>query len=126
MDRIKKATIQSIKPIINMIPFFVGILLLISLIEEAIPQSFYTNVFSKNIFLDSIIGTIIGGISTGSSVTSYVMGGEFLKQGISLVAITAFLISWVTIGILQFAAETYYFGKKFTIIRNILSFIFQF
>jgi hypothetical protein len=34
------------------------------------------------------------------------------------------LISWVTVGIIQIPAESYFFGKKFTITRNIISFVF--
>ncbi len=99
--------------------------MLISLINTAIPKSFYEQIFSKNIFLDSIIGALVGSISAGSSMISYIMGGEFLIQGVSLVAITAFLISWVTVGVLQFPAESYFLGKKFAILRNLVSFIFS-
>jgi uncharacterized membrane protein YraQ (UPF0718 family) len=125
MQRIKKIAIQSAKPLINMFPFFLGMVLLISFVNTAIPKTFYEKIFSKNIFLDSIIGSSLGSILAGNSITSYVMGGEFLRQGVSLVAVTAFLVSWVTVGILQFVVEVHYFGKKFTIIRNLLSFVFS-
>jgi len=125
MNKIKKTVLQSIKPLIKIFPFFVGIILLISLINSAISKSFYQKIFSKNIFLDSLIGTSLGSIFAGNSITSYIMGGEFLQQGVSLVAVTAFLVAWVTVGVLQFVVEAYYFGKKFTILRNILSFIFS-
>jgi len=121
----KKTAIQSVKPLINMFPFFIGIVLLISLINVAIPKTFYEKIFSQNTFFNSLIGSSLGSFLAGNSITSYVMGGEFLRQGVSLVAVTAFLVSWVTVGILQFVAEAHYFGKKFTIIRNLLSFIFS-
>ena len=125
MNKIKKTVLQSIKPLIKIFPFFVGIILLISLINSAISKSFYQKIFSKNIFLDSLIGTSLGSIFAGNSITSYIMGGEFLQQGVSLVTVTAFLVAWVTVGVLQFVVEAHYFGKKFTILRNILSFIFS-
>jgi uncharacterized membrane protein YraQ (UPF0718 family) len=125
MNKIKKTVLQSIKPLIKIFPFFVGIILLMSLINSAISKSFYQKIFSKNIFLDSLIGSSLGSIFAGNSITSYVMGGEFLQQGVSLVAVTAFLVAWVTVGVLQFVVEAHYFGKKFTILRNILSFIFS-
>lgn len=123
--KMKKIAIQSVKPLIKMLPFFVGIVLLISLVNSAIPKTFYEKLFNHNIFLDSFAGSLLGSIFAGNSITSYVMGGEFLRHGVSLVAITAFLVTWATVGVLQFVAEAHYFGKKFTILRNILSFIFS-
>jgi len=123
--QLKKTAAQSIKPLIGMLPFLVGIVLLISLINTAIPKEFYKSIFSKNIFFDSVIGSSLGSILAGNSITSYIMGGEFLKQGVSLIAVTSFLVSWVTVGVLQIAAEAHYFGRKFTIIRNALSFVFS-
>jgi hypothetical protein len=55
---------------------------------------------------------------------SYIIGGELLKQGISLIAVTAFIVAWVTVGFIQLPAESMILGKKFAFVRNILSFIF--
>jgi len=46
-----------------------------------------------------------------------------LKQGVGLIAVTAFLVSWVTVGLIQFPAESTILGKKFAILRNISAFI---
>lgn len=124
MQKIKTVIAQSARPLAKMLPFLLGIVLLISLVNTLIPSSFYEKIFSKNIILDSVIGSSLGSVLAGNSITSYVMGGEFLKQGVSLVAVTAFLVAWVTVGIIQFAAEASFFGKKFTIFRNLLSFFF--
>ena len=78
----------------------------------------------KGNFLDVLIGTTIGSLSAGNPATSYILGGELLKQGISLLAVTSFLVAWVTVGLVQLPAESMILGKKFAITRNILSFIF--
>jgi len=46
-----------------------------------------------------------------------------LQQGVNMTAITAFIISWVTVGIVQLPAESLMLGKKFAFTRNIVSFI---
>jgi len=104
-------------------PMILGTILLISLISTLIPKSFYTTVFSKSLFLDPIIGSLIGSISAGSPITSYIFGGEILNQGVSLLAVTAFLVAWVTVGLIQLPAESAILGKKFALLRNITSFI---
>ncbi len=105
------------------IPTIIGVILLISLTNSLITKEMYAKVFWGS-FLDSIIGAIIGSISAGTPFTSYIIGGELLKQGISLTAVTAFIVAWVTVGIIQLPAESIMLGKKFAITRNIISFIF--
>ena len=123
----KNLIIQSIaksgKSLWNAFPVLLGTLMLMSLISILIPKSFYTTIFSKNLFFNSFIGALIGSISAGNPITSYILGGELLKQGISLMAVTAFLVSWVTVGIIQLPAESAILGKKFALFRNITSFI---
>jgi len=104
-------------------PMILGTILLISLISAVVPKSFYTSVFSQNSFLDSLIGSLIGSISAGNPITSYIFGGEMLIQGVGLIAVTAFLVSWVTVGLIQLPAESVILGKKFALLRNLTAFI---
>jgi len=109
---------------LDMLPIFLSIILLISLFFTLIPKSLYINFFTKNPILNSIIGAVLGSIFTGNPITSYIIGGELLKAGIGLIAVTAFVLSWVTVGIISLPAECYFLGKRFGIARNILSFVF--
>jgi len=104
-------------------PMILGTILFISLISVLIPKSFYATVFSKNIFSDSIMGSFYGSISAGNPITSYILGGEMLKQGISILAVTAFLVARVSVGLIQLPAESAILGKKFALLRNISKFV---
>jgi uncharacterized membrane protein YraQ (UPF0718 family) len=119
----KKSAFKAIKGLWISFPMILGTILLVSLISALIPTSFYTSIFSKNSFLNSFIGSLIGSVSVGHPITSYIFGGEMLTQGVELVAITAFLVSWVTVGIIQIPAESAILGKKFALLRNFTSFI---
>ena len=123
---LKKATQKTWNAFKGSIPILTGILLLISLAIETIPKSFYSKVFSGNIILDPLLGAIFGSIAAGNPVNSYVIGGELMNQGVSLVAITAFVLSWVTVGIIQLPAESIMLGRKFAMLRNIFSFMSAF
>ena len=105
------------------IPILVGILLLIGLINTLVPKSFFSRIFTGNKILDPLIGALIGSIAAGSPLNSYLIGGELLKNGISLVAVLAFVVSWVTVGTVQLPAETLMLGKKFALLRNGISLI---
>ena len=109
----------------NVFPLILGTILLVSLMVTLIPRSFYLLVFQENNILDPFIGSFIGSISAGNPLISYILGGELLKQGISMTAVTAFIIAWVTVGVVQLPAESAILGKRFALTRNILSFIFS-
>ena len=124
-DNLKDSVSKSAKSLGNTIPVLAGVILLVGLANTLIPKSLYSSIFSNNLFFDSIIGSGLGSVLAGNPITSYILGGEFLNQGISLVAVTAFLVSWVTVGLVQLPAESLLLGKKFAILRNILSFVFS-
>ncbi len=119
----KQSIIKATRSLGKSLPLILGTILLVSLLTTIIPKSFYINAFNKNIVLDSFIGVIIGSISAGTPIISYILGGEMLKQGISLIAVTAFLVSWVTVGFIQIPAESVALGKKFAILRNLSAFV---
>ncbi|MEA3467499.1 MAG: hypothetical protein U9R57_04660 [Thermodesulfobacteriota bacterium] len=80
--------------------------------------------FKGNVVIDTLIGTMAGAAAAGNPVVSYLLGGELLNQGISLYAVSAFVISWVTLGFTQLPAEVEVFGGRFTLYRNTLAFVF--
>ena len=123
MNTLLQAGLKSLKTFTKMLPIIIGTLLLVSLVTPLIPKSIYLNVFQKNAVLDSVIGSFFGSILAGNPVTSYILGGEFLKEGVSIVAVTAFLVAWVTVGFVQLPAEAMILGKKFAVLRNVSSFL---
>lgn len=120
-----KASKSAARALGNSLPVIFATILLVSLLVNLIPSSFYPKVFSGNILIDPFIAAILGSISTGIPIISYIISGELLAQGISLIAVTAFIVTWVTVGVVQFPAEATILGKKFALKRNILSFIFS-
>ncbi|MBA7679520.1 hypothetical protein ES703_87817 [subsurface metagenome] len=123
-NKLKQAISKAGKNLWKMFPIILGTILLVSLISTLIPQSFYSKIFTGNNFFDPFIGSLIGSISAGTPLVSYILGGELLKQGIGLLAVTAFLVAWVTVGIIQLPAEMMILGKKFALLRNLVSFVF--
>ncbi|MGM5482465.1 MAG: permease [Nanobdellota archaeon] len=126
MQNIKSAFNRAFKSLVNVLPIMLGVIFLIGLLKILVPQDFYNSIFGFNLVLDTLIGSVVGSIMAGNPITSYVIGGEFLQQGISLWAVTAFLVSWVTVGLVQLPAEAMVLGKKFSILRNGICLVFSF
>lgn len=100
-----------------------AIFLLVNLINPVLADM-YNRIFTGNILIDPLIGATAGSISFGIPLTSYVVGGELLSSGVSLIAITAFILTWSTVGVIMLPLEAKYLGKRFAFIRNIINFIF--
>lgn len=113
-------TVQSFK---RSLPMLLGVLLLLSLVSTLIPKSFYGKIFTGNQIVDPLIGAMVGSVAGGNPLTSYIIGGELRLQGISMLAVTAFIVAWVTVGVIQLPAEALMLGKRFAIIRNVISFV---
>ena len=122
-DALVHATRSSAKQFVNMLPILVGVVLLIGLFNAFVSKDFLASIFSGNMALDTIWGACFGSILAGNPINSYVIGGELLKYDISLFAVTALIITWVTVGLVQLPAEIAALGKRFAFLRNGLSFI---
>jgi uncharacterized membrane protein YraQ (UPF0718 family) len=117
-----KALKQTAGAIIMSFPTLVGVLLLTSFAVVVVPHDFYTRIFIDNNFVDSFIGAVVGSVAAGNPMTSYIFSGEMMERGVGMVAITAFLVTWVTVGVVQLPAEIEMLGKRYTLIRNGVAF----
>ena len=114
---------KSFKSFSASLPVLIGVVLLLGLFRvNNSPQSI-SSIFRGDFFGDVIIGSVIGSISAGNPITSYIIGAELLKEGVSHFAVTAFIVAWVTVGIIQFPAEAAILGKQFALKRNLISFV---
>ncbi len=107
----------------RMLPILLGVVLLSGLLAELVSAAAITRLMGGNDFIDALIGTIAGSVAAGHPATAYVLSGELLTQGVSLTAVTALIVSWVTVGIVQLPAEAAALGKRFAILRLILCFV---
>ena len=107
-----------------MAPLLLGVIGLVGIFQVLVTPQMLAGLFQDNPLVDTLIGTLSGAAAAGNPIVSYLIGGELLDQGISLYAVTAFILSWVTLGFTQLPAEIEVFGGRFTLYRNILAFVF--
>lgn len=123
-NRVFKSARKTVKMFGRTLPNILAIIFLSGLFIEFAPIDKMTNFLGGGLLADALTGATFGSISTGNPLISYVLGGELLNQGIGLVAVTALLVSWVTVGSIQLPAEMQSFGLRFALVRNSLSFLF--
>jgi hypothetical protein len=125
MNKFRHSAGKAVHAFINILPIVFGMLLLTSLLISVLPKQLSTDLFGKNNLFDALLGATFGSIAAGHPVVSYVLGGELLSSGISLFAVTALIVSWVTVGIVQLPAEALLLGKRFAFYRNLTCYLFS-
>jgi hypothetical protein len=121
---IKESAKKALQTLKTALPIMIGMLLLINLLNTFL-RDFYTKVFTGNVLIDPLIGAIAGSISFGIPVTSYIVGGELLVAGVSLMAVAAFIMAWTTVGLAMLPLEATFLGKRFSFVRNTINFLFS-
>lgn len=114
---------RAFKNFLEITPMLIGVVLLIGLFKIFVSKEMISSLFTDNPLIDTLIGSVIGSISAGNPITSYIIGGELIKQNVTLYAVTAFIVTWVAVGVIQLPFEASVLGKRFAVSRNIISFI---
>ena len=125
MMKLKKAFLKTSQSFLGILPVIAGMMLLTGLILQFLPIQALSALMGKNSALDAVSGALLGSVSAGQPLISYVLGGELLASGVSLVAVTALIVSWVTVGSVQLPFEAMMLGRRFAIARNSISFVFS-
>ena len=120
---IVSAFFKAFKSFATSLPIILGVILVLGLFRAFVSVQTLSTMFTGELLRDTVIGALIGSIFAGNAVNSYIIGGELVKENVSLIAITSFLVAWVTVGIIQFPAEATLLGRRFACVRNILGYI---
>lgn len=94
----RAALARTLRSFFNLLPVIAGTLLLTSLAFTLIPGEGFKALFERYEILDVLLGAGMGSIAAGNPLAGYILGGELLAGGASLIAITAMIVSWVTVG----------------------------
>lgn len=126
-QKTKAALKKAWKSLENILPQLLTMVLLISVILAFVN----TDIISKLIGRDSgwlgvIIAALIGSITMIPAFVAFPMADMLLGAGAGYMQIGAFVSTLMMVGVATIPVEIQYFGKKVTLLRNILAFIFSF
>lgn len=123
-QKTKKAFLVGAKKLWRITPPFVSILVSVSIVLHLIPNEMIVNCLAgSNSYFGVVIALIIGSITVMPGPIVYPLCGILLDKGVSYSVIAAFSSSLMMVGVLTFPVERAYFGKKFALLRNIISLI---
>lgn len=120
-----KAFLNSAVAFVRITPMLLGLFLLVGLLDTLVSEELWLRIFSADPLYDTLLGAAAGSFSVGQPVTSYLIGSELRDSGVSMYAVSAFIISWASVGMVQLPLEMRLFGLRFALQRNLLAFIFS-
>lgn len=124
-QKTKKSLKMALKMGKAMVLSIFSIIFLIGLILAIIPPSnIATFIEGQNPLIATIGSAILGTITLIPAFIAFPLVGTLVDANVNIVAAVAFLTTLTMVGIVTFPLEKKEFGIKFTITRNVLSFIF--
>lgn len=122
--KFSEASKKSIKMFLqNSIRLF-AIFVIIAILEKFLsPQSVSHFLLKFTGLTGIIVGALTGSIMMGPAASSYPIGQYLLQNNASFSLVSAFLFTWVGIGVIALPLEFKYLGKKFAVLRNSFTFV---
>ena len=122
-DKTLKAGKIALEKFVNIIPAFLSMIILVSIILFLVPDKVIFNYLGKNnIFFGVPLASFFGSITLMPGFIAFPLCGILLKKGVLYMVLSAFSTTLMMVGVLTYPIEKEYFGIKVTIIRNVISF----
>ncbi|WP_042273803.1 hypothetical protein [Faecalimicrobium dakarense] len=126
-DKTQKALKSSCKSFENIMPQFLSIVIIISLALSIVNPSTISNLIGPDSgILGTTISATIGSITMMPTFVAFSTGDSLLKGGAGYAQVAAMISTLTMVGVLTFALEAEYIGKKAAFFRNLIAFLFAF
>ena len=110
------------KRFVNILPAFLIMLILVSIVLFLVPDELISNYLgSDNKFIGLLLASIIGSITLMPGFIVFPLCGILLTKGVLYMVLSAFTTTLMMVGVLTYPIEKHYFGIKVTIMRNTIS-----
>lgn len=101
----------------------IGILALIGLLLAWMPPQTIQNLLgSSNLLKTGLLGAAIGSVTILPAFVAFPLSASLLTGGANLMAVASFLTTLTMVGVATLPIEKRYFGWRFAVTRNLLSF----
>ncbi len=106
----------------NILPAFLIMLILVSIVLFLIPDELISNYLGvENKVAGVLLASFLGSITLMPGFIAYPLAGILLQKGVAYMVLSAFTTTLMMVGVLTYPIEKQYFGAKVTIMRNAIS-----
>jgi uncharacterized membrane protein YraQ (UPF0718 family) len=112
----------SLKRFLNILPAFLEMLILVSIVLFLVPDRIISNYLgSNNMLAGVLLASFFGSITLMPGFIAFPLCGILLKKGVLYMVLSAFTTTLMMVGVLTYPIEKDYFGTRVTIVRNVVS-----
>lgn len=110
---------------LSLAPSVLAIIWTIGFILTFLPSGLVLNTIGREAgFQGVIMAAVFGSVVLIPAFIAFPLAASFLRQGADVRAIAAFVTTLVMVGVITAPLEAKFFGKRFALWRNSLSFVF--
>jgi uncharacterized membrane protein YraQ (UPF0718 family) len=123
----KLALFKAWKSFENILPQFLGVLVLVGIMLAYFDANTISRVLGdRSGWWGVVIAAVVGAITLIPGFVAFPTAALLLKNGAGLMQMGAFVSALMMVGVVTLPVEMKYFGKKISIYRNLLAFLFSF
>ena len=123
----KMALKKAWKAFENILPEFLVVILLVGFLLAILnPETISKIIGAESGWFGVILAGIIGSVTLIPGFVAFPTAAILLENGAGYMQIAAFVSTLMMVGIITIPVEIKYFGKKISILRNVLAFFFSF
>lgn len=119
----RQALVVAWRSFYRVTPSMLGIMGLIGLVLTLIPASTIGTLFGNQNVWGILLVAAVGAVTLIPGIIAYPLAGSLVRQGAGVVPIAAFMTTLMMVGVVTAPLESHYFGRRFTLLRNGLSFV---
>ncbi|MBL4933273.1 permease [Clostridium paridis] len=122
----KKALLRGWKSLENMLPQFLGIIIVVGLTLAVLKPETISRILGSNSGVFGVfLAALLGSIAMMPTFVAFSTGNMLLNNGAGLAQVAALISTLTLIGIITIPLEAKYIGKRGTFYRNFIAFIFS-
>lgn len=126
-QKTKMAFKKAWKAFENILPQFLGVIILIGFVLAFLDTETISRLIgSSSGWLGVAAASVIGAITLIPGIIAFPTAALLVAGGAGYMQIGAFISSLMMVGVVTAPVEIKYFGKKFTVLRNLLALAFSF
>lgn len=126
-QKTKMAFKKAWKAFENILPQFLGVIILIGFVLAFLDTETISRLIgSSSGWLGVAAASVIGAITLIPGIIAFPTAALLVAGGAGYMQIGAFISSLMMVGIVTAPVEIKYFGKKFTVLRNLIALAFSF
>ena len=111
----------------NILPEFVVVIFLVGVLLAILnPEAISKVIGSDSGWFGVVLAAVVGAITLIPGFIAFPTAAMLLQNGAGYMQIGAFVSTLMMVGVVTMPVEIKYFGKKLTILRNVIAFVFSF